>query len=80
MYQNSHINESVITSKAPFVDFTMSRYYKNDWEFMSSEGSTLGTSRTLVANCMNMPSEFDEMIKSLKIMLGDEWNKIPLNK
>lgn len=53
-----------------FSKVSMKRYFKNDWELMST--STVDTDSTwmLTANCMNMPSEFDEMLKIVENVSG----------
>jgi len=49
-----------------FANLALNRYYKNDFELMHSENLVIGeASRTLTANCMNMPSEYDEVISGI---------------
>jgi len=55
-------------------ELLLRRYFKNDYELMFSEGISIGkTTRTLTANCMNMPSEYDEMISEIKAFDKDKW-------
>lgn len=65
--------EDLISADGMLGDFVLDRYYKNDWDFMASEGASPATSRTLVANCMGMPKEYDEMLKIMAEMEGDKW-------
>lgn len=43
--------------------FSMTRYYKNDWELMAGNGNSPGGARLLTANCQSMPTQFDDVYK-----------------
>ena len=51
------------------------RYYKNDYELMHSESAAVNgyTSRTLTANCMNMPDSFDRVHALIKVKESAKW-------
>ena len=54
----------------------LNRYYKNDWELMYATGSRIGFSSAIItANCMNMPTEFDEVLAVIKDTDKDKWAK-----
>ena len=50
-----------------FSDVSGQRYYKNDWHIMVSNNPYITrTAHVLTANCMNMPSTFDDIYNKLK--------------
>ena len=52
------------------------RYYKNDYELMHSQLLGSGSpTRTLTANCMNMPSEYEKVLLLIKSKESDKWGK-----
>jgi len=54
-------------------NLALERYYKNDFELMHSQSSDIGeASRILTANCMNMPSEYDEAISIIMAIEADK--------
>ena len=46
------------------LSITMQRYYKNDWELMTSDGSGIAVARLLTANCKSMPTQFDDVYQA----------------
>ena len=58
-----------------FGEMRLGRYYKNDYELMHSESASVNgvTSRTLTANCMNMPDTFDKVHSLIKIKESAKW-------
>ena len=73
-YGLSMIKEGFFSFKGPFSSLSASRYYKNDWHIMIiSESLVSKASHTLTANCINMPSTWDEMINKIKIYEKDKW-------
>lgn len=74
------LTEDWIYLKGTLGELVLNRYYKNDWDLMTSEGSSSTTSRTLVANCMGMPKEFDEMLELMAELEGDKWFDDGLNR
>lgn len=68
------INDNRITYRGIFANASMNRYYKNDWQIMVTNKANVGeTHRTLTANCLNMPSGFDDMIEAFKKLDGEKW-------
>ena len=78
--EEASLTENYISVEGPMGHFNIKRYYKNDWDLMTSEGATTTISRTLVANCMGMPKEFDEMLELMAEIEGDKWFDDGLNK
>ncbi len=59
------------------IHLQLRRYNKNDYEMMISEGATIGyPSGTITANCMNMPSEYEEIISTIKAIEKNKWGKL----
>jgi len=55
-------------------DMNLRRYYKNDYELIAADGLIIGNPvRSLTANCMNMPSEFDESFEYIKLSEKIKW-------
>ena len=44
----------------------LKRYYKNDWELIYSDASLKFGVHTLTANCMGMPSKFNNLLQALR--------------
>lgn len=60
------INTSTLHSIYSGSVFGLKRYYKNDWELkFSSSGEDRGI-HYLTANCMGMPSQFDQLLQALR--------------
>ena len=49
--------------------FTMSRYYKNDWQLMAGNGNSPSRAWLISANCQSMPTQFDDMYESFHEVL-----------
>ena len=49
--------------------FTMSRYYKNDWQLMAGNGNSPEGAWLVSANCQSMPTQFDDMYESFHEVL-----------
>ena len=74
------LTEDYISLRGILGELVLKRYYKNDWDLMTSEGSSTGISRTLVANCMGMPKEFDEILELMAEIEGDKWFDDRINR
>lgn len=58
------------------VRLRLNRYYKNDWQFIWTSGARIDISSFIItANCMNMPSEWDEVLAIIKDTDKDKWAK-----
>lgn len=68
------LSENEIINRGMFETTILKRYYKNDWHLMTTNNETVGEAhRTLTANCLNMPSGFDELILALKKLDVEKW-------
>ena len=47
------------------------RYFKNDWQLISTTTTSVQDTRMLTANCMNMPSKFDRVLKIIANISGE---------
>jgi hypothetical protein len=66
-YEWLYMDESYIAYKkdARNGDIYLNRYFKNDWELLYTyKGST--QHHTLAANCMNMPTKYLKLLKTLQ--------------
>ena len=67
--------EDDLEVRSVFGDMNLRRYYKNDYELMHTEGGAIGVvRRTLTANCMNMPSEYEKVLLLIKSKESDKWD------
>ena len=64
------LSENSIEVKGVFGEILLERYFKNDWQFMYKRRGGLEAS-ILTANCMNMPSEFDEIFEQINSYHSD---------
>ena len=72
------IREDSFIASNPFSKLSARRYYKNDWHIMSDNQAEVGEPmRTLTANCMNMPMEWDETISIIKVIDKEKWYGTP---
>ena len=66
--------EDAIVLDGTFARTSLERYFKNDWHLMNNPKNNVGqTQRTLTANCMNMPDQWDEVISTIKEMDKEKW-------
>ena len=73
-YTKIGLYEDDLEVRSVFGDMNLRRYYKNDYELMHTEGGAIGVARrTLTANCMNMPSEYEKVLLLIKSKESDKW-------
>jgi hypothetical protein len=48
----------------------MTRYFKNDWQLLTTTTVSVDSTRMLTANCMNMPTKFDDMFSIIERISG----------
>ena len=66
--------EDAIVLDGTFARTSLERYFKNDWHLMNNAKNNVGQiQRTLTANCMNMPDQWDEIISTIKEMDKEKW-------
>lgn len=74
----NYIQEDSFNASNPYTELSARRYYKNDWHIMNGDRAQVGeTMRTLTANCMNMPMEWDEIISIIKVNDKEKWYGTP---
>tara|TARA_B100000767_G_C19686941_1_gene502206 strand:+ start:50 stop:628 length:579 start_codon:yes stop_codon:yes gene_type:complete len=74
----TYIKEDSFIASNPFSELSARRYYKNDWHIMSDNKAQVGeTMKTLTANCMNMPMEWDKSISTIKVNDKEKWYGTP---
>ena len=71
----SYLREDYFMFEGILSKVSAKRYYKNDWHMMYIRKSIVGAdvAHNLTANCMNMPSTWDEMINKIKSNEKDKW-------
>ena len=65
-----------ISSERIYIDDVLStveikRYFKNDWQLLTTSYVSVNSTSMLTANCMNMPSKFDKMLKIIANASGE---------
>ena len=63
------ISSNYIQMEHTFAELKLQRYYKNDWQLTYNTGfgfNGWGTYAITVANCMNMPEEYNEMLEQIE--------------
>ena len=65
---NLNSNELYINSL--FQKTSIERYFKNDWQLIATSAVDAQGTRLLTANCMNMPSKFDDMLEIIEGVSG----------
>jgi len=53
-----------------FSKTSIERYFKNDWQLISTTTLDAESTRLLTANCMNMPSQFNDMLEVIEEVSG----------
>jgi len=80
-FDTINLSEDKLNIKNAFGEMHLKRYYKNDYELLHSENLGIGfTNRTLTANCMNMPTSYDMVIRLIKRKESDKWGNYILYK
>ena len=66
------ISSNYISMTHSFTELKLQRYYKNDWQLTYNQGFGFNgwdTYGITVANCMNMPEEYNDMLEQI-----EEWH------
>ena len=65
-----NLNSNKLLIKSLFQTASIERYFKNDWQLIASSTLIAEGTRLLTANCMNMPSKFDDMLEIIEGVSG----------
>jgi len=65
-----NISSSRIYIDDIFAKADMTRYFKNDWQLLTTTTVSVDSTRMLTANCMNMPTKFDDMFSIIERISG----------
>ncbi|MDC1401511.1 hypothetical protein N8349_03635 [Gammaproteobacteria bacterium] len=65
-----NLNSNKLLINNLFSKTSIERYFKNDWQLITSSTLMAEGTRLLTANCMNMPSKFDDMLEIIEGVSG----------
>ena len=65
-----HMTPNEIFINNLFSKTSIERYFKNDWQLISTTKLDAESTRLLTANCMNMPSQFNDMLEVIEEVSG----------
>ena len=68
------ISNGNVTLNGSIGVFHLNRYFKNDWQLLFTSAANTNQTRMLTANCMNMPSKFDEVMSIIESISGELTN------
>ena len=66
-----NISSSRIYIDDIFAKADMTRYFKNDWQLLTTTTVSVDSTRMLTANCMNMSIKFDDALKIIAQISGE---------